>query len=464
MRVRAAWFGSALAIMACQQPTARQPITRRASPATEARSISAQRPSPDRQRSPKARSWRSNPESAFHLVAEGLRGADVQVLGDRTVVQAWKCGDDPRVVEDRPALHLDLWSVEGEHFGRPLPSTPPVVVDPNERVQLAGRWPFELFALFRGARALAPFSPPDEGVLLRWDGRDWSERLPSAARQDGMVPVQLMPWWDDAALVGRRANLSTVSVGPPSFAVLGRSSHVPPDFSQATFPKPPGRASVILTYAALPTHEVFVLHVSRVGSRSIASLGRSTSAGQVTIDTLLDSPTSLQTRLEVGRLGGRDVAAVSVEPLAPRVSRALLRLYDANGPLEFGPTFTLPAAQESIQELRFGGGMLWLGRGARTRCFDGSVWRTCATLAADQIAYPAADGRGSWSMLGSRLLRLDELGQARDVPFLDGAEGKVAVQRIVPVAGDDVWLVAETPERESLLYRSRPMQARLSCD
>jgi hypothetical protein len=464
MRVVGAWLGSALAIMACQQqPAARQPATRRAAAATVPSSLKAAQASPLPLRPLKARPWRTHPESSFQLVGEGLRGADVQVLSGRTVVHAWQCGDEPRVVDERPALHLVLWSVEGDQFGRPLPSTPAVVVDPNERLQLGGTWPYDLFALFRGARGVAPFSPPEEGVLLRWDGQRWSESLPPAARQDGMVPVQLLPWWDGTALVGRRANLSTVSVGPPSFAVLGQSSHVPPDFSKVTFPKPPGRASAVLTYAALPTHELFVVNVSRVGSRSIASLARSNLAGQVTIDTLLDSPTSLQTRVDVGKLGGRDVVAVALEPLAPRTSGPLLRLYDASGALDFGPALQPPTRQEPIQWLRFGGGKLWWGRGTRTSCFDGSAWRPCGKLAAEQVAYPAADGPGSWSMLGSRLMKLDESGQPQDVPFLTDAEGKLAIKRIVPVAGEDVWLVAETPERESLLFRSRPMQGRLGC-
>ena len=450
--------GTVLAALACR-PAASAPAARVVA-SSPAKVAIAPTEAPPPLPPAKARTWRMSPDSPFFLVGENLKGAGVQQLGARTVVHAWRCGDDPRVIDGRPALHLNLWNVEGDRFSSPLPTAPPVVVAPGERPQLAGRWPSDLHVLFSGARDTSDDSPQDQGVLLHWDGRAWSENLPPAER-NATIPAQLLPWWDDAALVGRRMHFATASLGPPSFAVVGRTKHVPPDFSKAIFPKPRGLPSVTVTYAVLPTQEAFVLNITSASGRSIASLGRASADGEIAIDTLLDIRGSLSGRLATGKLGERDVVAVALEPVTPSAGGPKLSLFDRRGRVDLSEAFNLPASPELIRTFTFAGGKLWLSRGRQVYCSEGAALHPCGKLPTYQEVYPASDG--AWSGVGSRLTKLEPTGELREVPFVEGAEGKLMLWAVVPIAADDVWLVAETPERESLLFRTKPMLARLGC-
>lgn len=468
---RRAIASMALAAAACRNPAPHEAPTPLASSRREA--SAPLQPAATVVRAParhqiKSRPWRLAPASPLHLVAEGLRDASVHRVGAATVVRSTPCAADT-TPGAALSLRFSLRSVDGDSFGTALASSPPIVSRPHG-LKVAGTWPANLFVLLPYARNSEPFGPRDEAALLQWDGKNWGEILAPEARRRASfsVPSDVLDWDDRSALVVQSVPRSAGAPVVEPFLALGQRTRPVPNFSSVSFPKPLGTPLISIKFAALSTHEIFLLHEAQLanGQQTVVSLARSSAVAEgISLETVLSTPGHSHVELASGKLGDKEVMVVWGETSRAGSSKPLLRVYDATSQLHFDRALDVPASSDTVQRAWLGGGKLWLQRGRRVTSFDGHAWKPFATLPeVGQELYAVPNSDTSWTIQGTKLLQYDAGGRATEIPFLVGTENLPRPQLLVPIDKGDVWVVAMTPERESLLFRTKPMKEVIACD
>jgi hypothetical protein len=416
---------------------------------------------PGRGVSPRPRSWRLAPNSPFHLVAEGLHDAELITLGQHQVLCSRACSG--------VGQSLSLWLVEGETFAEhALPDSPAVSTEHGgaRGYAIAGTWPNNLVVLVKNAHK--PDDPSGrEGALLQWNGSRWNEMklslpLTPPAQHLPYLPYALLPWHDGAVLVAQSRRGERHGVEP--FFVVGRTSQPAPDFSRLEFPPESEELpSSHVDYGTLATGEPFVLHhaLFRRTRRSIVSLARSTKAGAVRLDTVIDVAHSVDFQFVTGQLDSRSVLVVYGENILGRTYQPWLRIYDATSEIEFGPAAKLAPGRDPVG-FWLAGDKLWLHRGEAILRLDPDGWHNHAKLPAAAAVAPVPGSAAFWANEQGKASFFDETGTRHDVPWLTG-EGQPIVAEIKAFGTHDIWLTARTDEGESLVFRTRTMKSLLTC-
>lgn len=442
----------------CHAACGRAPASSVPAPAPAPSGVSARPPA----RVALPRSWRVEERSPFHLVGEQLRGArfrgvDLTVLSEgRTVISTRECASSATPT-------LTFRAVDADVFTPPIPAVP--LLDDGEQ-RVSGYWPGGLMVLFPHAREP---SRREAGALMRYDGTKWREILAPNERPSTFwtQPFDVLPWFDGAFLVAQTWPPQDWGAKVLPFLLEGKSSRPVPDFSVLNFPKEQiGHAAAIVKYGSLSTHELFVLHraIFMKSNREIVALARSSAAGDIKLETLLDTPTGAFCGLASGRLGDREVMVVWMDRIhvLGRVHHPLLRVYDTSGPVELGAGFDLPRGGP-VKWVWLAGGKLWLRRGKEVLRFDGGVWSKFLSLPTEQPLIHEVQSGHLWSLESGKPVYYDAAAERHEVPWLVGEQLPV-VRDIVAVSRDDVWLVAETAEQESLVFRTKAMKDLLTCD
>jgi len=361
--------------------------------------------------------------------------------------------------------------VEGEAFAEhALPDSPAVSTEhgsPGDDA-ISGSWPDNLLVLVKHAHK--PNDPSGrEGALLRWNGSRWSElTLPHPVTPPveyrPYLPYALLPGYDGGVLVAQSRPGERFGGRVEPFYLVGRTPRPAPDFSGLDFPSESANIpSNHVEYGALASGEPFVIHdaLFQRTRRSILSLARSTKAGAVKLDTVIDVPRSIDFQFVTGQLDSRSVLVVYGQETLGPTHQTWLRVYDATSEIELGPAAKLAPGRDAVR-FWLAGGKLWLHRGDVVLRLDPDGWKPHAKLAFSAGVTSVEGSAAFWANEQGKPSYFDESGTRHEVPWLVG-EGQPFVLGITVRETNDVWLTARTAEGESLVFRTHAMKGLLTC-
>jgi len=406
------------------------------------------------------RPWHLQSDSPFNLVAEGLRTAYPIVLDQTTLILSTPCSARPSPVR-LPTTSIRV--VHGDTFAaNALPDAPMPVGRTTETATPVGHWPADVWVQFDFERE----DPRPSRQYVHWTGARWQplEAKPFDTAdledaEDKLEPIMLFDWYDGAKLVARTAHwwYSAKYLVEP-FLVSGRTSHPPPDFSKLPFSIPSKQfAYTSVTYAALPTHELFVAFATQ----SSVSIARTTESGDMRQETVAGGE---NIRFSSGRLNHKDV----VVAWGSRGADLWLRAYDRVSSVQLPTPGPVRAALGDLNDVWFAGDWLWANRNSVIWRFDGRAWSKFATTKKGTEVRAVPEDGTLWGHLDNEVMYFDQDGNEHPIPFLLDAKALIAISAILPAARDDIWITATTndPDQnmETLIFRTKKMKSILSCD
>ncbi|MGC4088521.1 MAG: hypothetical protein QM756_11615 [Polyangiaceae bacterium] len=393
-------------------------------------------------------------------MAEGLYDARVEDLGGAVAIIHGSCGAS----RGSDALGLDARSfsvrpVRGDSFAeQPLPDSPASESD-LEGLDVWGRFPNDVWLAYGAAHENA--TEPTRR-LLQWTGEAWRELR---APQRKQTLDRCFDWYDGAKLVTQTRSWPHLGLGTPF--LFGASTHPAPTFAELNLPHDSHRDfhSDEVEFAMLPNHEVLLLHTTELSSKHqvVVSLARSKAPGQGSVEQLAAAQ-SVSAHLASGRLNGRPVVVAFGETLAKGVHTAFFHVADATSLTKL-PALAPAGSGDELLQAWLAGDRLWVRRGALIWVTNGAQWQKIGSFPTSGALYPSDHGT-LWGVDGDgHVLRFDEGGKPRPVPFLDAASRNTLSRVWLKTVGPkDVWAIALTERDEAFVFRSTPMRSILGCD
>ncbi|MGC4091218.1 MAG: hypothetical protein QM756_25745 [Polyangiaceae bacterium] len=395
-----------------------------------------------------AHPWRLLVDSPFSLVGESLYDVRVADLGGTPVIVHAACSDFPW---PQGAHSYSLRPLVGDQVSADVIPASPVNEPVIKLLGVWGRYPNDVWLAYDQA-------PQPHRRLLQWNGARWREvPAPSTPMLDTSFD-----WYDSAKLITRKLDFSDAEPGQPF--LFGQSGHPAPSFSGLKFPptSPDDSTQSEVEFATLPSHELFLLHSLEwpAKHRTIVSLARSTAPAQGSVREL-ETGESVSAHLASGTLRGRAVVVALGDAVVGDEHTAFAYVADAESIAKL-PALEPPSSPDAAG-MWLAGDRLWARRGSTIFRTDGASWQKFAECPPSDDVYSARDG-GLWSSSGARIFRFDEQGRAREVPFMtESSQESVIGVGLLPLSDDDVFVVAQSRDDESFLFRSKPMRSVLSC-